>query len=143
MGYVAVAMLFSQITLVVATAALLPACMSMRQENCRSEEQSAIHDSLYFGTAKPDGVVTGEEWTKFLGDVITPRFPQGLTVFRASGQWNMENGTMAREATYVVQIIHPNEERFEKNDRELVAVCKQQFQQESVLRVTARSRVSF
>ena len=54
-------MLFSQITLVVATAALLPACMSLRQENCRSEEQSAIHDSLYFGTAKPDGVVTGEE----------------------------------------------------------------------------------
>ncbi|MGZ8495796.1 MAG: DUF3574 domain-containing protein, partial [Candidatus Binatia bacterium] len=115
MGYLAVAMLFSQITLVIATAALLPACMSLRQEICRSEEQSAIHDSLYFGTAMPDGVVTGEEWAQFLGDVITPRFPQGLTVFRASGQWNMENGTMAREATYVVQIIHPNEERFEKN----------------------------
>jgi len=87
--------------------------------------------------------ITLEEWSKFLGDVITPRFPQGLTVFRASGQWNMENGTMAREATYVVQIIHPNEERFEKNVRELVAVYKEQFQQESVLRVTARSCVSF
>ncbi len=136
-------MQFSQIALVVATAALLPACMSVRQENCRSEEQFAIHNSLYFGTAKPDGVVTGEEWNQFLGDVITPRFPQGLTVFRASGQWNMEDGTMAREATYVVQIIHPNEERFEKYVRELVAVYKEQFKQESVLRVTARSCVSF
>jgi hypothetical protein len=117
--------------------------MSLRQENCRSEEQSIIHDSLYFGTAKPDGVVTREERAKFLEAVITPRSPQGLTVFRASGQWNMENGTMAREATYVVQIIHPNEERFEKIVRELVAVYKEQFQQESVLRVTARSCVSF
>ena len=50
---------------------------------------------------------------------------------------------MAREATYVVQIIHPNEERFEKNIRELVAIYKEQSQQESVLRVTARSCVSF
>jgi hypothetical protein len=142
MEYLAVPMLFSRIALVVACAAL-PACMSLRQENCRSEEQFAIHDSLYFGTAKPDGVVTGEQWAEFLGAVISPRFPQGLTVFRASGQWNMEDGTMAREATYVVQIIHPNEERFEKNVRELVAVYKEQFQQESVLRVTARSCVSF
>ena len=31
---------------------------------------------------------------------------------------------MAREATYVVQIVHPNEERFEKNIRELVAIYK-------------------
>jgi hypothetical protein len=43
----------------------------------------------------------------------------------------------------LVQIIHPNEERFEKIVRELVAVYKEQFQQESVLRVTARSCVSF
>jgi hypothetical protein len=142
MEYHALPTLLSRIALVV-VCAVLSACMSLRQENCRSEEQLAIHNSLYFGTAKPDGVVTAEEWTKFLEFVISPRFPQGLTVFRASGQWNMEDGTMAREATYVVQIIHPNEERFEKNIRELVAIYKEQFQQESVLRVTARSCVSF
>jgi len=135
-------MLLSRIALVVACAAS-SGCMSLRQENCRSEAQFAIHNSLYFGTAKPDGVVTAEQWAEFLEAVITPRFPQGLTVFRASGQWNMEDGTMAREATYVVQIIHPNEERFEKNIRELVAIYKEQFQQESVLLVTARSCVSF
>ena len=142
MDYHALPMRFSRIALVVACA-VLPACTSLRQDNCRSEEQLAIHNSLYFGTAKPAGVVTAEQWTEFLEVVISPRFPQGLTVFRATGQWNMEDGTMAREATYVVQIVHPNEERFEKNIRELVAVYKEQFQQESVLRVTARSCVSF
>ena len=34
-----------------------------------------VRSELYFGTQKPDGVVTDEEFFAFLDRVITPRFP--------------------------------------------------------------------
>ena len=74
----------SGLAAVVGLIATLTACASMPAPSCKSGEQLAIHDSLYFGTGKPTGVVTPEEWAEFLRDTVTPRFPQGLTVSQAS-----------------------------------------------------------
>ena len=65
----------------------LTACVSAPALSCRSGERQGVHDALYFGTGKPTGVVTPEEWAEFLRDSVTPRFPQGLTVSQASGEW--------------------------------------------------------
>jgi hypothetical protein len=42
---------------------------------------------LFFGRTKAGRfVVSDAAWTKFLGDTITPNFPDGLTVFDGYGQ---------------------------------------------------------
>jgi hypothetical protein len=43
---------------------------------------------LYFGMNIPDGGRVSEgEWQDFLAKTVTPRFPAGLTVYEAKGQW--------------------------------------------------------
>src|SRR5688500_11884439 len=76
----------------------LAGCASMpRPLACSPGEQLLVHDSLYFGTAKPNGVVTAAEWAEFLGNTVTPRFPQGLTAWQASGQWRGADGAIVNE----------------------------------------------
>jgi len=110
---------------------------------CKNGEQLAILDSLYFGTGKPNGVVTPEEWAEFLRSTVTPRFPQGLTVSQASGQWRGADGAIVREASHVLQLVHPNDTPSEKAVLEVVATYKAQFQQEALLRVKTHACVSF
>ena len=58
---------------------------------------------LFFGLADTAGkVVTDDEWQRFLADTITPRFPAGLTVFEARGQWLEPSGNLQREPVKVV-----------------------------------------
>src|SRR5688500_2481254 len=45
-----------------------------------------IRTELFFGTAKPNGVVTDEEFLLFLDQEVTPRFPDGLTLLKGDGQ---------------------------------------------------------
>lgn len=136
-------MLPSRVASIVGLALTLTACASMHQFTCKSGEQLAIHDSLYFGTAKPTGVVTPEEWAEFLRGTVTPRFPQGLTVWQASGQWRSADGSILQEASNVLNLVHPNDEPSEKAVLEVVATYKSQFRQEAVLRVKVHACASF
>jgi uncharacterized protein DUF3574 len=90
-------------------------------------------DTLYFGTARPNGVVSETEWRTFVDEVITPRFP-GFTEWSAEGHWKSD-----REATHVVEIIHLD--RGANNDKvhEIIAEYKRRFQQEAVLLVRDRA----
>jgi hypothetical protein len=129
--------------IVVAISVVVTACASSPGADCKNGEQSAVHDTLYFGTSKPNGVVTGDEWTKFLEAVVTPRFPQGLTVSPASGQWRGSDGLVVREATHVLQLVHSDDTANERSVSEIAAAYKAQFQQEAVLRVRASACVSY
>lgn len=130
-------------TLALVFALSLSACTTLRGLDCKGGEQFAIQDVLYFGTGKPNGVVTTEEWTDFLRTEVTPRFPQGLTVHEASGQWRGADGVIVREATHVLQLVHPDDSSSDKRVAELIASYKSKFQQEAVLRVRASACVSF
>ena len=119
------------------------ACTSLGEPRCAANEQSAVQDSLYFGTGRAVGVVTSEEWSKFLEVAVTPRFPQGLTVSQASGQWRGADGSIVRESTYVLHLLHPSDAQSEAAVAAIVAAYKAQFQQEAVLRVRAKACMSF
>ena len=77
------------------SAAAIPAAQTSQPsaQTCAVEEpeigaEAFSRTELFFGTAKPDGTaVTEAEWTAFLADEITPRFPDGLTVLSGMGQW--------------------------------------------------------
>jgi len=119
------------------------ACASSPTATCKPGEQSAVQDTLYFGTAKPDGTVTADEWTDFLASSVTPRFPRGLTVSQASGQWRGADGSIVQESTRILQLVHPDDAPSERSVAEVAAIYKSRFQQEAVLRVRTRTCISF
>ncbi|HEX6438669.1 MAG TPA: DUF3574 domain-containing protein [Candidatus Binatia bacterium] len=129
---------------IIATVALtIDACSSTYILRCKEGYQLAVHDSLYFGTAKRDGVVSAEDWARFLESTVTPRFPQGLTSTRASGQWQGPDGEIVREDSHVLQLLHPDDEPTEKAIRELIDIYKRQFKQDAVLRTISHTCASF
>ncbi len=129
--------------IIAAFAVTVSACSSTYIVRCKDGDHLAIHDSLYFGTAKPGGVVSSEDWAKFLETTVTPRFPKGLTSSRASGQWLGVDGEIVREDSHVLQLLHPDDATTEKAIRELVEAYKTQFRQEAVMRIRSHTCASF
>lgn len=109
-----------------------------------SAAQASVSDRLYLGRAIPGGgTVSDAEWAAFLRDVVTPCFPTGLTVWRAEGQWRDRAGTVVREESFVLELIHPADAASDTAVREIIAEYKRRFRQESVMRVQDRVHVSF
>lgn len=104
---------------------------------------NAVADSLYFGTGTPSGHVTKRDWQRFLATVITPRFPKGVTSWIAAGQWQNRDGSLAREQSHVVLLIHDDSTEAERAISEIISIYKERFRQEAVLRVRSPAQVSF
>ena len=118
-------------------------CSTVGSPGCRPSEEKAIADSLYFGSARPSGTVSPEEWQAFVVKEVTPRFPQGLTSWQASGQWLSASGVLQRERSFVLYLVHPDTPQAERGIREIIERYRNEFQQESVLRVRSLVCVSF
>ena len=118
-------------------------CAAVQETRCAPGEERAVNDEMIFGTAKPVGTVTPGEWTEFLRISVTPRFPQGLTVWQASGQWKGADNTIVHEASFVLSLVHPDDESSEAAVRAIANEYKSRFSQESVLRVKSHACVSF
>ncbi|MES2947818.1 MAG: DUF3574 domain-containing protein [Pseudomonadota bacterium] len=127
----------------IAPITLLAGCASSTGLRCGAHEQLLVSDQLYFGTEKPGGIVSPSEWSEFLRGVVTPKFPEGLTVWPASGQWRSANGAITREASHVLSLVHAETEAAESAVRAIVTEYKSRFQQEAVLRVRGKACVSF
>jgi hypothetical protein len=109
-----------------------------------------VADRLYFGrnvregcATYPDSTVSDSAWAVFLRGVVTPRFPAGLTVYRAAGQWREDDGRILREETFVLEIVHPFGPSAEADFREIAGEYKGRFCQQSVMRVTSPARQHF
>jgi Protein of unknown function (DUF3574) len=109
----------------------------------RAGEQRAIAETLYFGSARPGGVVSEKEWQGFVIREITPRFPQGLTSWQASGQWLSASGALQRERSFILHLIHPETPKDERAIDEIIMAYRKAFQQEAVLRVRNPVWISF
>jgi hypothetical protein len=105
---------------------------------CAPFGASYIRTTLYFGLSHPSGVVSDASWQSFLRDEITPRFPNGLTVWEADGQWRGADGALVRERTKVVSLVHADTAPANAALGAIVEGYKRKFEQESVLRETAR-----
>lgn len=102
---------------------------------CEAGDQAVVRDTLYFGRNIPGGgTVDDEQWRAFLSGVVTPRFPDGLTVSAATGQWRGASGAVETEASQVVSILHGGDADARRKVDEIVAEYKRRFRQESVLR---------
>lgn len=136
------AMAAFRIAALVVLSSVLSACASMNATTCANGEHLAIQDTLYFGTGKPNGVVTPQEWAQFLETTVSPRFPDGLTVTEGAGQWRGADGLIVRETTYVLYLVHLHDKASETLVTEVVSAYKSQFRQEPVLRVKSAACVA-
>lgn len=105
--------------------------------------EAASQTTLYFGLSRPGGTITPDEWADFLADTITPRFPAGLTVLEARGQWQEASGEILREPTRVVVIVHPPDAASDRALEEIRDEYRHRFQQEAVLRVDTPVQMGF
>jgi hypothetical protein len=107
-------------------------------------ENAVLADRLFCGRTIPGGgVVSDEEWNAFVADFVTPRYPQGLTIWRAEGQWREKDGTLAHEPVMIIEILHPVSLEHDRTINEIAAEYKRRFHQEAVLRVTLPARMDF
>ena len=103
-----------------------------------------LRTELYFGRSKPDGtLVSDDDWNRFLADIVTPRFPDGFTILRATGQYREKSGKIITEPSSVLIFLYPRKARTESRSKieEIRAANVKQFNQESVLRMDLKSSV--
>jgi hypothetical protein len=105
-----------------------------------------IRTELYFGLDRAGAPqVSDDEWQEFVREVITPRFPEGLTVLNGAGQWRDTNGTVVREPSRIVIILRPVEHS-ESSDRAIEEIRSEyvkRFEQDAVMRVDSAVRVAY
>jgi len=109
-----------------------------------------VRSELYFGIGKEsnqtdDQPVLGEaQWRTFVDSEVTPRFPDGLTVFDAYGQWLFRgNEEPNRLPSKVLVILHENTAQ-RRNDIEAIRLAwKQLTGHQSVLWASSPVEVSF
>ena len=103
--------------------------------SCQAGETGLVRDVLYFGRNRPTGgEVADADWERFLDEVVTARFPAGLTVVEARGRWRGRSGTVESERTEVVTLLHAADSASQRAIEEIAREYKRRFDQEAVLR---------
>jgi hypothetical protein len=96
---------------------------------CRGALKPMMVADLLFGR----GHVGEAAWRRFVVREITPRFPEGLTIFDARGQWrDPARGVLRRERSKVVTIAVPAGAADDDRLQRIVAAYKSRFRQQSV-----------
>ena len=114
-------------------AALLAGCAGEGQRACPAGLKPMIAADLYFGRAIPGGgTVTDTDWQQFVDDEVTPRFPDGLTITDALGQWRGLSGIVQEKTKRLSVMIAGVPAEIAKLDA-IRSAYRSQFRQESVL----------
>jgi hypothetical protein len=123
------------------------ATAALKGDAARPEAAHWVRSELYFGAGPvdvPDGGVAEIRWRGFLDKEVTPRFPDGLTVFDAYGQWR-DRGSDApsRQWTKVLVIVHEDTPENRAAIDAIRVAWKASTHDKSVLLVTEPVDVSF
>jgi hypothetical protein len=106
-----------------------------------------VDTELYFGLGpadQPDMGVSEAQWRAFLDKEVTPRFPDGLSVVDAYGQWQgKKNPTPERLRSKLLIIDYPDNGGNREKIEAIRSAWKRQTGDQSVLRVTQPADVSF
>jgi hypothetical protein len=106
--------------------------------DCGVSSTPQVRTTLYFGLARPKGAVTELEWQLFLRDEVTRRFPDGLTVWGAEGQWRTPAGSIDHEQSKVLLLVHPDTAAARQSVQAVIDAYRTSFEQQSVLWESAR-----
>ena len=100
---------------------------------------------LYYGAGRlPADPEREARWEAYINDVVTPRFPEGLTLLEGTGQWRVKEGqTPRRNRTRILILIHEATKENSQKVDEIRTLWKEISGQQSVLRVSQPAEVSF
>ena len=121
----------------------LAGCASVQQSACPAGQERLKTAQLFFGQqidGKP--TVSDADFHRFVEDELTPRFPDGLTVLNADGQWRASGNPLVRDASKVVLIVLPKGRDVSGRLEAVRNAYKARFHQEAVLLVTQATCVS-
>jgi hypothetical protein len=103
-----------------------------------------ISAEMFFGRSTGAHIVSENDFAAFLATEITPRFPDGLTVLDARGQWrNPEGGTITHELSKLVKIIFADDTQKRAGLDAIAENYKRKFHQQSVLITLQPACVTF
>lgn len=124
-----------------------PASSTLQGDASRPAQAQWIRTELYFSVGPLDGqegAVSPARWREFLDQQVTPRFPDGFSVFDAYGQWR-DKGAKEPErlSTKVIVILHENSAK-RSSDIEAIRLAYKRITGDlSVLRLSQPAQVSF
>jgi hypothetical protein len=87
--------------------------------------------------------VSERAFRRFLAEVVTPRFPDGLSVVDVAGQFRSGSGVIVREPSKLLVILVPDAAAVAKKVGQIIAAYKRRFDQESVLHAEQPVCVAF
>jgi hypothetical protein len=111
-----------------------------------------VRSELYFGVGEESGPadrpqaepISEEKWRAFLDKEVTPRFPDGLTVFDAYGQWLFRGAAEPnRLKTKVLVVLHEDTPKRRADIEAIRLAWKQATGHQSVLWSRQPVEVSF
>jgi hypothetical protein len=116
------------------------ATASAQAPACNPPQKPMLDIELLLGRGKANDA----RWRQFVAREVTPRFPDGLTVYETYGQWrDPKRNVIVREKSRVVRIIVPADAPAQDKIDAVAEAYKKQFSQKSVGIVTRPACVSF
>lgn len=108
-------------------------------------QKPALVVQMFFGQSiRERGPVTKKEWNAFLRNTVTPRFPDGLTVYDGYGQWqDPQTHVIAREKSKVILIVTADAAPVRQNIADISDAYRNLFRQQSVAILTNSACVAF
>jgi hypothetical protein len=126
------------IVLLALAAGITPA--AAQQLQCSGTQKAWVVADLLFGRTH----VSEAGFARFLAAEVTPRFPDGFTVFDARGQWRPPGSErISRERSKVLTIAMAPDAKNDQRIAEIIEAYKLRFKQQSVGLIMRPACVSF
>lgn len=120
---------------------MLAACSALpgRELPACSPGTAMQKHELYFGLTQRGGErIDDAQWRDFLASEVTPRFPEGLTVLDARGQWrDRDGGAIIRQPSRVLVVLRADTREAAAALADVRTAYRERFAQQSVLLVSA------
>ena len=115
-------------------AGMTSGCASLAPQACAPGQQAMLSVELLFGRKIGDRIGVREaDFRRFVDQEVTPRFPDGLTILDATGQYrDNERSRLIREPSKLVLIAMPNEAGNRDKLAAIAEAYKRRFSQQSV-----------
>lgn len=128
---------------VLTIAAALSGCTSLPQPCVAPARLMATADMMFGRNIGSRMAVSDLAFAEFLAAEVTPRFPDGVTVIDARGQWRDGAGALLREPAKLVQLVFADDAQKRADLIAIADAYKRKFRQQSVLTSVRAACVSF
>lgn len=103
-----------------------------------------VKTELYLGKESIEGFeISKVQFTRFMDTVVTKNFPKGFTLYETYGQMQEPNGSITRQETWVLAIVHEKTEENAKAVKAVINEYRKQFLNAEVLCTESKVEAQF